>query len=237
MLKLLIADDNKDFDISIINFIRENKLDYIKFEGICTTGLDAYRMIKKFHPDIVILDIKIPKMNGIEVIKKLINEGMELPKIILVTAYSNLLNGFIYREKIYKFLFKPFDMSLLTSYIEDYYLEIQENSFNNEIVKILNNFDFNTNSLGYKYLIECIKFCIKNPLAISNLEKNVYTKVSNIFHVSNSFSIKWSVEKCIDSMFRYTKTNILQKFFPDTSKPSPKIFIKKIIGIVSKKEI
>ena len=236
MLKLLIADDNKDLDISILNFIREKKLDYINIEGICTNGLYTYNMIKNLKPDFVILDIKMPIMNGLEIIKKLINEEIKLPKIILITGFADSLNNFSYGEYIYKYLFKPFDIALLVKYIENYYIDLKENDLCNEIVNILNNFDFNVNSLGYKYLFKCIEICMKDHSLISNFEKKVYPKVSKIFNISNSINVKWAIEKCIDSMFRYTKTSTLNKFFPSSNKLSPKIFIKRIIEIITIKE-
>lgn len=94
------------------------------------------------------------------------------------------------------------------------------------------NFEFNTNSLGYAYLIDCIKLCLKNDSSIYNLEKNVYPEVSKLYHIQNFSNIKWSIEKCIKSMSRYTKTEILNDYFPNIKKISPKIFIKKIVDLL-----
>lgn len=229
---MLIADDNIDFDISMINFIRERRLDYIRFEGICTTGSKTYNKIKELKPDIVILDVQMPEMNGLKVIEKLILEKIELPKILLVTGFPNILNDFQNKNIIYGFLFKPFDFSLLVNYLERIYIENKENDLHNEIIKCLKNFEFNTNSLGYAYLIDCIKLCLKNASSIYNLEKNVYPEVSRLYHIQNFSNIKWSIEKCIKSMSRYTKTEILNDYFPNVKKISPKIFIKKIVDLL-----
>ena len=70
--------------------ILESNYNLIQVLGIATNGLQAYEKIKALHPDIVILDIKMPIMTGIDLINKLVKEGFELPKIILITSYSVL---------------------------------------------------------------------------------------------------------------------------------------------------
>ena len=232
LLKVLIADDNINFDISLVNYIREKKLDYIKFEGICTTGLKAFNKIKELKPDVLILDVQMPDMNGFKVIENLIMEKIDLPIILLVTGFSNLLNDFSYKNIIYGFLFKPFDFSLLVNYLEKIHTENKESNLHHKIIKCLEEFDFNINSLGYLYLIDCIELCLENPSYIYNLEKNVYPEVSRLHHISNYSNIKWAIEKCIKSMSRYTKTEVLNNFFPGARRISPKIFIKNILASI-----
>lgn len=73
MISLLIADDNKDFDINLFNSIKKlnNKINII---GISVDGLDTYEKIKSLKPDVILLDVKMPLLNGFQVIEKLISE-------------------------------------------------------------------------------------------------------------------------------------------------------------------
>lgn len=57
LINLLIADDNKEFDITLFNFIKKN-INQINIVGICVDGLDTFEKIKELNPDVVLLDIK-----------------------------------------------------------------------------------------------------------------------------------------------------------------------------------
>lgn len=233
MVNMLIADDNKDFDIGIVNFVREQNLDNIKIQGITTNGLETYQKIKLLQPDIVLLDVEMPIMNGFEVIHKLVEEHYNLPKILLVTAFPILINSFHETHLISGIIFKPFDFSVLNTYLLQFCNENENDILREKIIHILDNFDFNINSLGYSYLIECIKLCLKDSNYIKDFENLLYPQVANIYNISKSSKIKWSIEKSINSMYRYTKTKILINFFPNVKKLSPKVFIKKIVDLLS----
>lgn len=81
-LKILYIDDER--------LIRENAVEYLSF--YCDhvyraiDGIDGLEKYKKYRPDIIITDIKMPKLNGMEMIKK-IRIHDKKTKIILATAF------------------------------------------------------------------------------------------------------------------------------------------------------
>lgn len=233
MLNLLIADDNKDFDISILNSIRENNLDNIKIQGIATDGADAYQKIKIFKPDLVLLDIQMPVLNGLQVINKLISENFPLPKIIITTGYPELLANFSNKFVISGVLLKPFDIKKLSMCLTEFNSEEQERIIRNKIINILSKFEFNCKTLGYRYLIDCIQIGLESPELLKNFDKNLYPYVAKFNHTLNISKIKWNIEKCIRSMLRFTDTKILEQFF-STPKPSPRFLIIQVIEIIKK---
>ena len=105
--------------------------------------------------------------------------------------------------------------------------------FNNKVTLILSNFDFNVQSKGYKYLVECIKSCYIAPYLLNSLDKKLYPYISNHFIDTTPLKIKWSVEKAINSMYRYTDKKILEKFFSNSKKLSPRYFIETILSIIN----
>ena len=232
---MLIADDNKDFGICMLNYIKEKNSDTIQVQAIATNGLEAYQKIKTLQPDIVLLDVEMPIMNGFQVIHKLSEENYTLPKILLVTAFPVLINSFSESQLVDGIIFKPFDFTVLNNYLLQFCDEYNNDKLNERIVNLLNNFDFNTNSLGYSYLIECIKLCFEDANYIKDFENLLYPQIARIYNISKASKIKWAVEKSINSMYRYTKTTTLRKFFPNAKKLSPKIFIKKIVALLHKK--
>lgn len=117
VLNLLIADDNRDLSINIFNSIMKNQLDNVRIQGIVTNGLEAYQKIKDLNPDLVLLDIQMPILNGFQVINKLIDEHFKLPKIILITSFPELINTFTKSNIITNIFVKPFDITQLNKYL------------------------------------------------------------------------------------------------------------------------
>lgn len=86
MLKLIIADDERVIRETISRLIDWEALG-IALTGLCSNGLEAYDMIIDESPDIVMTDIKMPGMSGLELIKK-ISEANPDTRFIILSGYS-----------------------------------------------------------------------------------------------------------------------------------------------------
>ena len=100
---ILYIEDEKD--------IRENYAVYLQqyFDTVYTAvdGLDGYGKYKKYKPDILLIDINLPKLNGIELLEK-IREKDHTTKAIMLTGNSEV--DFLLRAtslKLTKYLIKP----------------------------------------------------------------------------------------------------------------------------------
>jgi two-component system LytT family response regulator/two-component system response regulator LytT len=64
--------------------------DFPEVEVIATgsNGLDAIELIRKLEPDVVFLDVHMPGLDGLGVVRRLREKGIELPHFIFVTAYD-----------------------------------------------------------------------------------------------------------------------------------------------------
>lgn len=87
MIKVVIADDEKAVSKIIQHFIEREKLP-LQVEGIALDGESALQMIRKKEPDLVFLDIKMPLMDGFEVMEALEALRMDV-KIVVITAYES----------------------------------------------------------------------------------------------------------------------------------------------------
>lgn len=82
-IRAIIVDDEELARASL-------KLSLQKFQQIsvineCSNGFEAVKSIKEFKPDVVFLDIQMPKLNGFDVVELLADEA---PQIIFVTAFD-----------------------------------------------------------------------------------------------------------------------------------------------------
>ena len=86
MLKVVIADDEYYFRKALINNIEWEGNGFV-IVGDANNGKTAYEMISKEQPDIAVLDINMPELNGLELIDKLNADGMEC-KYVLLSGYD-----------------------------------------------------------------------------------------------------------------------------------------------------
>ena len=86
MYKLMIVDDEKAMCEILAEIIDWEELG-VKVVDTCKNGLEAYESARKLHPDIMLTDIRMPGMNGIELIERLTEEGEKI-RFILLSAYG-----------------------------------------------------------------------------------------------------------------------------------------------------
>lgn len=87
MYKLLIVDDEPLVQMGITSMVQMNHMD-IEICGSASNGAEALEQIRQLAPDIVIADIKMPIMDGLELAEKCREIYGDLPVFILLTAYE-----------------------------------------------------------------------------------------------------------------------------------------------------
>lgn len=109
MLKLLIVDDQK----GIRRLLTEVFSEYGYEIESCGNGTKALELIPVFKPDLVIMDVKMPGMNGIDVLKKVREKDKDI-RVIMMTAYGD--QHYIDQADnlgVARFIIKPFDLNEL----------------------------------------------------------------------------------------------------------------------------
>ncbi|CXN38495.1 response regulator transcription factor [Staphylococcus aureus] len=136
MISLIIAEDQ--------NMLRQAMIQLIKLHGDfeiladVDNGLDAIKIIEAHHPDVVILDIEISGMTGLEVLSEIRKKPLNIKVIIVTTfkrpgyfekAVANDVDAYVLKERsieelvetIYKVYNgkKEYSASLMTSFFTD----------------------------------------------------------------------------------------------------------------------
>jgi len=112
-LRILIADDEAVVRMDLREMLEESGY---KVVGEAGDGERAVELGEERKPDLAILDIKMPKMNGLEVAEKLMERGIAT---LVLTAYTD--REFIDRAKetgVLAYLVKPFSKESLIAAIE-----------------------------------------------------------------------------------------------------------------------
>ena len=116
-INIIIADDNKEF-CNILNdyLLVQNDIVVI---GIAENGVEALKLIEEKKPDLVVLDIIMPILDGLGVLEKLNTINLDpLPHVIVLSAFGqeNVTQRALSLGADY-YIVKPFDMEVLANRI------------------------------------------------------------------------------------------------------------------------
>jgi two-component system LytT family response regulator/two-component system response regulator LytT len=80
-------------------------------------GLEAVALIKEHNPDLVFLDVEMPGLDGIGVIKKLVERKLRLPQIVFATAYDHYAVQ-AFEVNAVDYVLKPFDKARIARAVQ-----------------------------------------------------------------------------------------------------------------------
>lgn len=233
MRKIIIVDDNLEFSRCLLNYISE-RINKVQTYQIFINGEEILDNIKEIdNNDIILLDLEIPKIDGIKLINILRKKRNKCPYIIVISGNSKLLEELKeYNNYVYRVLEKPFTMNRLIDDINEIISQIKIDDLEIKVRNELSLFNFNKSAMGYIYLIECIKLAVSNGELLKDIKNNLYYEVSKQYSNNNVLKIKWSIEKCIDGLYKNTNINILNNYFyiGVHQKLTPKIFITTVVN-------
>lgn len=111
--KILVADDNRDFLEALSFTLKKKDIDVIAVES----GHDAVKAVKNNGFDLILLDLAMPGMDGIETFKR-INKIKKRYFVVLMTAFHEKEQMLDVKELgAFGFLRKPFEFDQLVQYI------------------------------------------------------------------------------------------------------------------------
>ncbi len=161
MLTAIIIDDEAKGRMAL----KQKLLDYceeIQLAGEAENGIEGIKLIEKMHPDIVFLDIEMPRMDGFEMLHRLPEKNFH---IIFTTAYDQYAIKAI-KYAAFDYLLKPID-------IEELKIAVSKIHFRPQIHtgKKLELLDQNLLKNNF------------NKIAISTLEGLLFFNISDIIHL------------------------------------------------------
>jgi DNA-binding NarL/FixJ family response regulator len=91
-LNILLADDQNLFAESLRTFLN-NYAEDMNVIAIATNGQEAVSLAEQYHPDIILMDIRMPVMDGVEAVRKIKRTSPEI-RIIMLSTYNE--DAFVY---------------------------------------------------------------------------------------------------------------------------------------------
>lgn len=205
-IQIVIADDNKEFG-DILNEYLNSQPD-IEVVGMARDGVEAWEMVMAKSPDIVILDIIMPHLDGLGVLEKLNSMQMKKrPLFIIISAVGQdkitqraLALGAEY------YIVKPFDMEVLVSRIRQLkgnsqtsviksdhlsearhaYKAPSQKNLEMEVTNIMHEIGVPAHIKGYQYLRDAIMMVVKDLDVINSITKQLYPSIAREYNTTPS---------------------------------------------------
>lgn len=210
-ISVLICDDNTELAYVLKEYL--NSMPDFDVAGVANDGLEALEMLKTHNPDIVILDIIMPGVDGIGVLEKL--EMLQLPKkpaFIMISAIGQ--DKFIQRAITLGaeyYIVKPFDVQILAARIREVHKErismhvVKKNeppkqeqvpilntkkkaNTEAEVTNLISKIGIPPHLAGYQYIREAV-------LIVLNDESKTFNSITKVLYPSVAEKFKTTPQK------------------------------------------
>ncbi|WP_088072380.1 sporulation transcription factor Spo0A [Gottfriedia luciferensis] len=231
-IKVLLVDDNKELVIMLENYI--NAQSDMEVVGVAFNGQDCLPLVKDKKPDVLVLDIIMPHLDGLAVLDRL-RAGLveKIPNVIMLTAFG--------QEDVTKkavdlgasyFILKPFDMEHLISNIRQVVgkgsavtkrnapslvsnYESKPRNLDASITSIIHEIGVPAHIKGYMYLREAISMVYNDIELLGSITKVLYPDIAKKFNttasrveraIRHAIEVAWSRGNIdsISTLFGYT---------------------------------
>lgn len=251
IIKIVIADDNNDFCEILKEYLERQE--NFQITGVANDGLEAIDLVKSKQPDVLVLDIIMPQLDGLGVLEKLSTMNLEkYPKIIVLSAVG--------QDKITQktidlgadyYVVKPFDFDIFTKRIYElvgnsssvdkkYNIDldnilintnsyISENDLETDITNVIHEIGVPAHIKGYQYLREAISMVVENLDLLGAVTKELYPSIAKKYNTTPS-RVERAIRHAIEVAWSRGKIDTINKLFGytvhnDKGKPTNSEFI------------
>ncbi len=210
-IKILIADDNIDFVSTLITYFSTQE--DVEIIATAKDGQEAYNKIINEKPDVALLDVIMPHLDGLGVLEKLVTSNVDLPICIMLSAVGqdNVTAQAINLGAKY-YILKPFKMDVLMKRIRELvnkpeqkqpihilntkesktnYVDINNQASKEEILEIkvtniIHEIGVPAHIKGYQYLRDGIIMVVNNIEVINQITKQLYPDLAKKYKTTPS---------------------------------------------------
>ncbi len=230
-LNIAIADDN-EIALQLLDEMIDQTED-MELVGKARNGQDAYEMIKAKKPDIVLLDLVMPKMDGLSVMEKIHNDQdvQTPPDFIVLSALgqeSVTEAAMEYGAKY--FVMKPFDETMLLNRIryvkrprnrhrQDRIMsmysrpeETPEKNLETEVTDIIHEIGVPAHIKGYQYLRDAIIMSVDDVEMLGSITKILYPTIAKK-HMTTPSRVERAIRHAIEVAWSRGKMDTIDALF------------------------
>lgn len=235
-LKILLADADEESRITLEQDLeQEQSLEVIGSTG---NGMDVVKLIEKTEPDIVIMDLVLAGIDGLEVLDQVSQLERKRPMMVIYSAY---IRGSVTQQAAELgadyYIMKPCSGQLVAERLQQLYQFTPVTPINNErletlVTSVIHEIGVPAHIKGYQYLREAIIIAVEDMEVINAVTKVLYPEVARRFETTAS-RVERAIRHAIEVAWDRGDIETLQKYFGYTvsnakGKPTNSEFIAMI---------
>ncbi len=227
-LKILIADDNLSYACKLESYL--SKEDYIGCIYKSADGENAWDVILNEHPDVLLLDIIMPRLDGIGLLQRLKSNNIDLDKMTVIcfsitASESTMRTALDLGAK--HFLIKPQTMRAISDTIYALTNSKAENIARQKkkeydleklVTDLIHELGVPAHIKGYHYIRTAIMMVVNNMDMLNYITKRLYPEIAKKYQttssrveraIRHSIEVAWSRgrQETMDEIFGYTVHN------------------------------
>lgn len=223
MLNVLIAEGDMKISVHLSNAINTENVRCIE---ILNEGTKVYQRIKQLKPDVLILALKMPGKNGINILKEIERDKEIKIRVIIYSGDTSYIAQARDYKCVERYFSKITPVEEISRVLEKMVEDVDKKKTQDKIFDILLNLGFPYSLQGTKFMNECILYSIAED---EDNIKEVYEEIARR-KGKNVNTIKSNINTAIKNMWRYgdkTKTRKILRL-GDMDKPSSKGIISMV---------
>lgn len=241
-VRVLIADDNREFCELLKDFLSQQP-DF-ELVGVAYNGLEALQILEETRPNVVILDIIMPHLDGIGVLEKFASSSLPYrPKFIILTALGQeaITQRAVELGADY-YIVKPFNFSVLASRIKQlgdgtassipFVAPAKPRNLDMAVTNIIHEIGVPAHIKGYHYLRDAILMVVEEINLLGGITKELYPMIAHKYNTTPS-RVERAIRHAIELAWDRGNVDAISKFFGYTvsmakGKPTNSEFIAMI---------
>ena len=216
-IRILLADGNEEFCGRLKQTLEENE--NFTVVGMAADGERACELLQTCRPDILALDLMLPKADGIAVLKKA-RELERAPLALVMTGFMTEYVGTMAAELgVQYFMSKPCDCQAVADRIAEITAgsekaPVRRNEANIEalVTSVIHEIGVPAHIKGYQYLREAIMIAVNDMDVINAITKVLYPQVARTFSTTPS-RVERAIRHAIEVAWDRGDLETLQRFF------------------------
>lgn len=237
-IRLIVVDDNESLVEMLNEYFDGHKR--IKIVGKAHNGLDGFKLIEKEKDnfDVLLLDLIMPKKDGLYVLEELSKSGIDKPVIVGTSFNADETITRVSKYNPKHFILKPFDLTdledkILDSVKTDSQKESKVNVYHNNleisVTKLLHGLGVPSHIKGYQYIREGVLLMYEKPDIVGAITKELYPEIANRFDTTVS-RVERAIRHAIEVSWNRGDIDLMEEIFGhsvdyDRAKPTNSEFI------------
>ena len=231
-LNVAIADDNERILKVLDDYISHE--DGLKVVGKAKNGEEMYDIIKKEKPDIVLLDIIMPKMDGISLMEKVNKDTTltKIPKFIVMSAIGQeAITEDAFKMGANYYIMKPFDNEVVINRIKSVNGQLNkkgqisrrlergeskeeyiEKNLEADVTEVIHEVGVPAHIMGYHYLRDAIMMCVNDSSMLNGITKILYPEVAKKYNSTPS-RVERAIRNAIEVAFTRGNIDVIEELF------------------------